>query len=161
MCDRYFTYFVSPIGIIEVISSDIKLIKCNFSKKEIKPRNNKQPLILKETLRQLDEYFNGKRTNFELKLDLDGTDFQKNVWKELQQIPFGQTITYKELAEKIGNKKAARAVGNANAKNPISIIIPCHRVIGSKGDLRNYGGGIERKKWLIDFEKNLNYKVKS
>ncbi|NHK30644.1 MAG: methylated-DNA--[protein]-cysteine S-methyltransferase [Asgard group archaeon] len=153
MNEIFFTYFDSPIGLIELISTENSLIKCNFLKKEQKPQSEKLPLILKEALQQLDEYFKGKRLKFELKFDLVGTDFQKKVWKELQRIPFGQTITYKKLAEKTGNKMAARAVGNANAKNPISIIIPCHRVIGSKGDLRNYGGGIDRKKWLIDFEK--------
>lgn len=152
MNEFFYACLNSPIGLVELLSTETSLIKCSFCVKEVKIQKEKALPFMKEVMQQLDEYFLGKSIKFKLKLDLRGTDFQKKVWNELQQIPFGQTITYKELAEKIGNKKAIRAVGNANAKNPISIIIPCHRVIGSNGDLRNYGGGIEKKKWLIDFE---------
>ncbi|AHM55964.1 methylated-DNA--protein-cysteine methyltransferase Ogt [Peptoclostridium acidaminophilum DSM 3953] len=108
--------------------------------------------LLKETAKQLKEYLEGERKNFELLLCSEGTKFQKKVWEALESIPYGETRTYKQIAEQIGNPKACRAVGMANNKNPISIIIPCHRVIGSNGRLVGYGGGIEMKKKLIDIE---------
>ena len=107
-------------------------------------------------IKQLDEYFNRKRTVFDLPLDLQGTEFQLRVWNELLKIPFDRTITYKELALKLGNLKAIRAVGTANGANPVSIIIPCHRVIGSDGSLTGYAGGLWRKKWLLEFESSTS-----
>lgn len=101
---------------------------------------------------QLDEYFKGKRTAFDLNLVLTGTPFQKQVWKALMDIPFGKTRSYKEQATAIGKPSAVRAVANANGDNLISIVIPCHRVIGSNGSLTGYGGGLDRKKWLLDLE---------
>jgi methylated-DNA-[protein]-cysteine S-methyltransferase len=101
---------------------------------------------------QLDEYFQKKRQVFELPLDLQGTEFQKRTWNELLKIPFGKTLSYKELSLKLGDLKAIRAVGAANGANPVSIIVPCHRVIGSDGSLTGYAGGLWRKKWLLDFE---------
>lgn len=102
---------------------------------------------------QLDEYFAGKRTEFELPLAMAGTEFQRTVWTELRRIPYGETISYGQLAEAIGRPSASRAVGLANGRNPIGIIVPCHRVVGSTGDLTGYGGGIERKRALLEFEK--------
>lgn len=102
---------------------------------------------------QLQEYFQGKRTSFDVNLVLTGTPFQKEVWKELMNIPFGETRSYKEQATAIGKPAAVRAVANANGDNLISIVIPCHRVIGSNGSLTGYGGGLENKKWLLDLEK--------
>jgi AraC family transcriptional regulator of adaptative response/methylated-DNA-[protein]-cysteine methyltransferase len=102
---------------------------------------------------ELQEYFDGNRKNFTGPLHTLGTDFQKSVWKTLQDIPFGQTCSYKQQAIALGNPKAIRAVASANGSNPISIIIPCHRVIGSDGSLTGYGGGLHRKKWLLDYEK--------
>jgi methylated-DNA-[protein]-cysteine S-methyltransferase len=105
---------------------------------------------------QLNEYFAGRRKTFELVLDreaLGGTPFQRLVWQELERIPYGSTISYGELARRIGNPAAVRAVGLANGRNPLSIIIPCHRVIGANGTLTGYGGGLERKRWLLDFER--------
>ena len=151
MNEVFHAYYKSPIGFIEVISTKTSIVACNFVK-EMKATSKKSPEILIETLEQLDKYFKGQLVGFDFELDLQGTDFQLKVWNELQKIPFGKTITYKELAQRIGNKKAIRAVGSANGKNPISIIVPCHRVIGSNGGLRGYGGGIEKKKWLLDFE---------
>lgn len=108
-----------------------------------------------ETLKkQMSEYFKGERKEFDVPLDLVGTEFQKQVWLSLTQIPYGQTTTYARQAELIGKPKAVRAVANANGKNKISIILPCHRVIGSNGTLTGYGGGIERKKWLLELERN-------
>ena len=109
-----------------------------------------------DTLRkQLDEYFKGKRRNFDIPLDLVGTEFQKRAWLALLKIPYGSTTTYAKQAELLGKPSAVRAVANANGKNKISIILPCHRVIGTNGSLTGYGGGIERKKKLLEFEKRI------
>lgn len=111
--------------------------------------------IIKEAARQLQEYLDGNRTSFELPLNPQGTEFQKNVWKALCQIPYGETRSYKQVAEAIGNPKAPRAVGMANNKNPIMIIIPCHRVIGSNGSLIGYAGGLHIKERLLALEKGI------
>ncbi len=103
---------------------------------------------------QLDAYFRGDRRNFNVPLRLEGTDFQRRVWTELQRIPYGETISYGELAARVGNPNASRAVGLANGRNPVSIIVPCHRVIGADGSLTGYGGGLERKTWLLALEAN-------
>jgi methylated-DNA-[protein]-cysteine S-methyltransferase len=108
------------------------------------------PLSL--AIRQLNEYFAGQRREFDLPMRLDGTDFQKRVWRELTEIPYGVTWSYGELASRVGNARASRAVGLANGSNPLSIFVPCHRVIGSNGSLTGYGGGMERKKWLLAHE---------
>ncbi|MEG9327400.1 methylated-DNA--[protein]-cysteine S-methyltransferase [Salinimicrobium catena] len=110
------------------------------------------PSPLQEAVKQLQEYFVGKRTNFELKLNPEGTDFQKQIWQELQEIPFGKTTSYLELSKKYGDPKAIRAVAAANGKNPLWIVVPCHRVIGSDGSLTGYAGGLWRKKWLLEHE---------
>ncbi|WP_294404762.1 methylated-DNA--[protein]-cysteine S-methyltransferase [uncultured Clostridium sp.] len=110
--------------------------------------------LIKNAYNQLQEYFSGKRKSFDLPLAPKGTDFQKKVWKALQEIPYGSTCSYKDIAVKIGNKNSCRAVGNANNKNPIFIVIPCHRVIGANGSLVGYGGGLDLKKKLLDLEKN-------
>lgn len=102
---------------------------------------------------QLSEYFAGKRREFELPVRLAGTPFQQHVWRELVRIPFGETISYGELARRVGNPAASRAVGSANGRNPVSIIVPCHRVIGANQKLTGYGGGIERKQWLLNWER--------
>ena len=109
-----------------------------------------------EARRQLGEYFAGTRTSFELPLALEGTPFQRRVWSALLAIPFGETITYRELARRIGAPNGSRAVGGANARNPISIVVPCHRVIGSDGSLTGYAGGEDRKRWLIDLERRVS-----
>ena len=101
---------------------------------------------------QLEEYFAGRRTRFDLPLDLQGTPFQRRVWSALLAIPYGETLTYGELARRIGRPAAARAVGHANGSNPISVIVPCHRLIGANGTLVDYGGGIERKRFLLSLE---------
>ena len=108
----------------------------------------KETALIKQTYTQLEEYFKSERQTFDIRLSAQGTDFQKTVWKELQKIPYGKTATYKDIAKNIGNKNASRAVGMANNKNPIAIIIPCHRVIGSNGNLTGYAGGINIKKYL-------------
>ena len=110
------------------------------------------PSSLKTCVDQLKEYFNGNRTAFDLKLNPKGTDFQKEVWKELLKIPFGKTVSYLDLTKNLGNVKAIRAVASANGKNPLWIVVPCHRVIGSDGSLTGYAGGLHRKQWLLDHE---------
>lgn len=115
---------------------------------------NKENKIIRQTIKQLDEYFRGKRKKFELPLNPKGTEFQKKVWLQLMKIPYGKTATYKDIATLIGNTNASRAVGNANNKNPIAIIIPCHRVIGSNNKLTGYAGGLDKKEKLLNLEKN-------
>ncbi len=110
------------------------------------------PEILEEAAYQLQEYFEGKRTVFDLELNPKGTDFQKRVWEALIQIPYGKTVSYLDLSKTLGDVKAIRAVAAANGKNPLWIVVPCHRVIGSDGSLTGYAGGLHRKKWLLDHE---------
>ncbi len=110
------------------------------------------PEILQDCVCQLQEYFNGERERFHLKLNPQGTAFQKKVWEQLQIISFGKTVSYLELSKQLGDVKAIRAVANANGKNPLWIIVPCHRVIGSDGSLTGYAGGLHRKQWLLDHE---------
>lgn len=110
------------------------------------------PETLEDCVRQLNEYFEGERIQFDLKLNPEGTAFQQKVWTALQNIPYGKTISYLELAQQLGDAKAIRAVANANGKNPLWIIVPCHRVIGSDGSLTGYAGGLYRKQWLLEHE---------
>ncbi|MBT8282242.1 MAG: methylated-DNA--[protein]-cysteine S-methyltransferase [Muriicola sp.] len=114
--------------------------------------NTDHPEVLEDAIYQLQEYFNGSRKQFDLPLNPQGTEFQKKVWQELSRIPYGKTISYMDLSKKLGDPKAIRAAASANGKNPIWIIIPCHRVIGSNGDLVGYAGGLDRKKWLLNHE---------
>jgi methylated-DNA-[protein]-cysteine S-methyltransferase len=109
--------------------------------------------LFTEARRQVRAYFDGTRTSFDLPLSAEGTPFQQRVWEALRAIPFGQTITYAELARRVGAPNGSRAVGGANARNPISIVVPCHRVIGSDGSLTGYAGGEARKRWLLDLER--------
>lgn len=113
--------------------------------------------VLTKTANQLDEYFAGKRKVFDLRLDMTGSEFQKNVWSHLVKIPYGKTISYKNLAQNCGNMQASRAVGNANGKNPLCIIVPCHRVIASDGSLGGFSGGLHIKKALLELEKKFNF----
>ncbi len=112
--------------------------------------------IIKETVKQLDEYFALKRKVFDIPLNIKGTNFQKQVWKELLKIPYGEIRTYKDIATSLGNPNSSRAVGNANNKNPIIIVIPCHRVIGRNGNLRGYAPGVDKKEILLKLEKAFN-----
>ena len=110
------------------------------------------PEVLEDVIYQLNEFFSGERQSFSLRLQPEGTEFQKKVWEELQNIPYGQTLSYLELSKRLGDVKAIRAVAAANGKNPLWVIIPCHRVIGSDGSLTGYAGGLWRKKWLLEHE---------
>lgn len=147
-------YYKSPIGILEVKGSQQGILSIYFVDKT-DSNFTEIPDCLKSCIHQLDEYFLGSRKIFDVKLQLQGTDFQKKVWKELCNIPFGKTRSYLEQSNKLGNTKAIRAVANANGKNPISIIVPCHRVIGSNGSLTGYAGEIWRKKWLLEHESDF------
>ena len=112
----------------------------------------KIPKSLQEAVSQLTEYFEGKRTGFSFRINPKGTDFQQKVWQELLNIPFGKTMSYLDLSKKLGDVKAIRAVASANGKNPLWIVVPCHRVIGTDGSLTGYAGGLWRKKWLLEHE---------
>jgi len=149
----YYGYYNSPIGILEIVTSDYALISAMFV--ENMKESTGEPKIMMEVINQFNEYFKGKRKDFDIKCEMQGTQFQKRVWTALLEIPYGSTMSYKEMAIKIGNEKLSRAVGNANGKNIISIIIPCHRVIGSDKNLKGYAGGINRKQWLLEYENKL------
>lgn len=145
----------SPVGKIEIIEENEKIIELNIYNEKENNIIEKDTKLLLETQKQLKEYFEGKRTKFEIPLNPKGTEFMKKVWKELIKIPYGEVRTYKEIAEKVGNSKASRAVGMANNKNPIPIIIPCHRVIGSNNKLVGYALGLDMKKYLLDLERKV------
>lgn len=140
----------SPLGItkIEGDKNGISVISL-LSEGEV---SVEIPLELKDAVTQLQDYFEGKRTDFNFKLNPKGTDFQQKVWQELLKIPFGKTMSYMDLSKKLGDVKAIRAVASANGKNPLWIVVPCHRVIGTDGSLTGYAGGLWRKKWLLEHE---------
>ena len=154
----------SPLGITKIVGDEngISLICFASSSKALVSiledceLSTTIPNLLEEPVKQLNEYFEGKRTDFTFKLNPKGTDFQQKVWKGLLEIPFGKTISYLDLSKKLGDVKAIRAVASANGKNPIWIVIPCHRVIGTDGSLTGYAGGLWRKKWLLELENPTN-----
>lgn len=149
--ENFVVYLESPLGILELTSTETEIISLYFNK--TKGENSAIiPEVLQNAIKQLNEYFEGKRQVFDLKLAPKGTEFQRKVWSELLNIPYGTTISYIELANRLNNPKAVRAVGTANGSNPISIFIPCHRVIGSNGKLIGYGGGLPNKQLLLELE---------
>jgi methylated-DNA-[protein]-cysteine S-methyltransferase len=150
MGNHYRLYYDSPIGIIELSATEKGL--CGLYFRDKKSSSENESPILKKAIEQLDGYFNGNRKEFDLPLDIQGTDFQKKVWEQLLLIPFGTKKTYLDIAQNLGDRNSLRAVGNANGKNKTSIIIPCHRVIGTNGELTGFGGGLWRKQWLLDHE---------
>jgi methylated-DNA-[protein]-cysteine S-methyltransferase len=156
----YITEFPSPIGLIQLRGTDRALTGVFMEKHRHEPARPEDaiqdPAPLREAQRELEEYFAGERRDFSIPLAATGTPFQMQVWEALRAIPYGETISYGELARRIGNPKAVRAVGLANGRNPISIIVPCHRVIGANGTLTGYGGGLERKRFLLAFERGEN-----
>ena len=156
MQHRAHTVVDSPVGPLTLVATDGGLAGLYMVEHRHRPPietfGDLDPEPFAAVAAQLEEYFEGRRTDFDLPLAYGGTPFQRAVWAALREIPYGQTISYAELAERIGRPTASRAVGLANGKNPISIIVPCHRVIGSGGDLTGYGGGLERKRHLLDFE---------
>lgn len=146
----------SPLGKIEINGDDSGIVSVIFLDTDEVDISETIPLQLTEAVNQLKEYFEGERQQFTLKLSSNGTEFQKRVWQELQKIPFGKTVSYQQIASQLGDPKVIRAAASANGKNPIPIIIPCHRVIGSDGSLTGYSGGLERKKWLLELENPSN-----
>lgn len=144
-------YYKTPIGIAKIIGDENGICAVTVLDETIEIIEE-TPSCLKDCVQQLDEYFKGNRTTFNLKLNPKGTDFQQKVWNELLQVPYGKTRTYLEQTKRLGDVKAIRAVASANGKNPLWIIIPCHRIIGSNGSLTGYAGGIWRKKWLLEHE---------
>lgn len=153
---RQHTVIGSPYGTLTLVATDGVLAGLYMTDQRHRPpeetfgESDSGPFD--ETIRQLDAYFEGELREFDLPLYLDGTPFQRTVWAELQQIPYGETRSYGELAEILGKPGASRAVGLANGKNPVGIIVPCHRVIGASGSLTGYGGGLDRKQRLLAFE---------
>ncbi|OBQ55007.1 methylated-DNA--[protein]-cysteine S-methyltransferase [Tamlana sp. s12] len=141
----------TPLGYAKICGDENGINSVSISNSEAK-ETEIIPHVLKDCTRQLQEYFNGERQRFQLPLNPEGTDFQKKVWKYLEQIPFGKSLSYLELSKQMDQPKAIRAVANANAKNPLWIIVPCHRVIGSGGSLTGYAGGLHRKQWLLNHE---------
>ncbi len=144
--------YKSPVGWLEIVEENDCLVEVRFLDDESISISQNPKGILKDAIQQLGEYFSGSRTEFKLPLSPKGTDFQKKVWDELQNIEFGKTVSYMDIAKRLGDPKVIRAAGTANGKNPIAVIIPCHRVIGSDGSLTGYSGGLKRKQWLLEHE---------
>jgi len=156
-----YTALPSPVGTLKLVASDQGLVAILWENDT--PRRVPLPHaekaddhpVLNEAARQLGEYFSGERRVFDLPLDFHGTAFQKDVWAELLRVPFGETRSYAQIAESIGRPTASRAVGAANGRNPISIVAPCHRIIGTNGGLTGFAGGLEAKTWLLTLEGSL------
>lgn len=152
-------YYQSPIGILRIEIAETFVREIYFMDKENKVKDNSESIfsnkdskVLQKCIQQLDEYFEGHRKNFDFPFQQSGTGFQQSVWNELLNIPYGRTINYLQLSQRIGNEKAIRAVGTANGRNNLPIVVPCHRVIGTNGSLTGYGGGLWRKQWLLEHE---------
>ena len=150
----------SPCGQLTLVATDGRLSGVYMEQQRHRPLEETfgepEPSHFTAVIEQLDRYFAGELTSFDLPLTFHGTEFQQRVWHALCSVPYGETVTYGQLAEELGQPTASRAVGLANGKNPISIIVPCHRVVGANGDLTGYGGGIERKQFLLDFERKVS-----
>ena len=153
-----YKYFASPVGKLKLVASETGLIAIlweNDTPRRVPLTDLVEDVhqeILVETGRQLSEYFAGKRDTFSIPLDMRGTAFQKNVWEALQTIPFGKTLSYGQIAKQLGRPTASRAVGAANGRNPLSIVVPCHRVVGASGKLTGFAGGLEAKALLLQLE---------
>ncbi|MFE4074932.1 methylated-DNA--[protein]-cysteine S-methyltransferase [Peribacillus sp. YIM B13477] len=158
MSELYKLDYESPIGVIEISGTNDAISSIMFAERDIKINIMQEhtPQVLAECFSQLDEYFKGERREFTFPYTLEGTIFQKNVWNVLTGILYANTGSYKDIAVSIGNEKAIRAVGSANGRNKLSIVIPCHRIIGSNGKLTGYAGGLWRKEWLLQHERNFN-----
>lgn len=163
--EYYYKEIASPVGRLKIVASDNGLAAIlweddnpNRVRVRIYTESNTHPVLI-ATERELMEYFEGKRTSFSITLDPIGTEFQKEVWKALSTIPYGETRSYRDIANQIGNVKAVRAVGAANGRNPISIVVPCHRVIGTSGELTGFAGGLEAKARLLSLEGVKNRKT--
>jgi methylated-DNA-[protein]-cysteine S-methyltransferase len=161
--ELFTTYYHSPVGILKISATETFVAEVSFFDKveKTEPRKRNMPPLLIQTIEQLIQYFNGERRQFDLVINQEGTAFQKQIWNGLMEIPFGRTYSYIELARRTGDPKATRAVANANGKNNVAIIVPCHRVIGANRDLVGYGGGLWRKKWLLEHEAKIAYGVQT
>jgi len=148
------TYYQSPLGIIRIKGTDQYISEVHFMDDDEEPSSQSEQLspLLIQCVEELIQYFNGQRRQFEIPVSQNGSDFQRRVWNELTSIGFGKTISYLELARRLGDPKVIRAAGAANGKNNIAIIVPCHRVIGSNQQMIGYGAGVWRKKWLLQHE---------
>ena len=148
-------YYNTKIGRIGIEENGVAITKLDFINKDMEEEiiEENETVLLKEAINELNEYLDGNRSSFDLPLEPKGTEFQKKVWNALKEIPYGETRSYGEIAKIIGNEKAARAVGMANNKNPIAIIVPCHRVIGANGKLVGYAGGLDLKEKLLQLER--------
>jgi methylated-DNA-[protein]-cysteine S-methyltransferase len=158
MAETFTARLESPIGWLEIQADRRQILSVNFIESpaavgRCDGEESGRPEVLEACLGQLGEYFRGRRSSFSLPLNLEGTGFQRRVWTALLRVPYGKTTTYRDLAEAAGNRRATRAVGGANHRNPISIIVPCHRVVGCDGRLTGYGGGLWRKEWLLCHER--------
>jgi len=145
-------FIQTPLGITAIKGDSAGIVSVSVLKEDTVKLSAYTPPQLIDAVKQLQEYFSGTRQTFQLQLNLKGTDFQKSVWQELLNIPYGKTISYLELSRRLGDVKAIRAVAAANGQNPFWIVVPCHRVIGSDGSLTGYAGGLWRKKWLLEHE---------
>jgi len=147
--DLYRDHFESPLGLLEIVANKSAIKSIHFVEQAGSVNQNK---LTTDAIRQLTDYFKGELKEFDLPLGAEGTDFQQKVWSALRSIPHGQTCSYGDIAKRIGNPKGMRAVGLANGKNPLTIVVPCHRVIGANGKLTGYASGTERKAWLLNHE---------
>ncbi|WP_232359898.1 methylated-DNA--[protein]-cysteine S-methyltransferase [Paraneptunicella aestuarii] len=148
------TYLSTELGLVKITGNEAAITHIDFVANKDFPET--ETVVLKQAKAQLQEYFDGSRTEFDLPLSPKGTAFQQKVWEQLQTIPFGKTVSYQDIAKGIGNPRGTQAVGGANGKNPIAIVIPCHRVIGKNGTLTGYAGGLDKKAWLLALEQKHN-----
>lgn len=144
-------YYSSPVGILR-ITADEKVLRSISYVEEVLDDETPLTALLTRCINQFDEYFSGQRTDFDLPLHIEGTSFQQHAWESLKKIPYAETRSYAQQAQSIGSPKAVRAIGQANNRNPLSIVIPCHRVISSSGTLTGYAGGLDKKQWLLEHE---------
>lgn len=163
MPELYYTYYESPIGLLKIAGTDTYISELEFVK-EGEPILHGEPGIsdvMHNCTEQLIEYFNGMRTSFDVPIVQSGTEFQNRVWNELLEIKYGRTISYMDLAKRLGDPKCIRAAAASNGKNKIAIIVPCHRVIGTDRSLTGYAGGLPRKKWLLGHEFKIAHGVQT
>ncbi len=163
MAETFTTYYHSPIGLLKISGTADFISEVSFqdATQQIESDGNDLPPMLIQCVEQLIQYFNGERRVFDFPMNQSGTSFQQETWNLLMTIPYGKTISYLQLAIKTGDPKATRAVANANGKNNIAIVVPCHRVIGANKELTGYAGGLWRKKWLLEHEMKVAYGVQT
>ena len=149
----FYYFYKTPIGRLQIFADSKYITGISFFEKKVQDAIEEETPLIKRMYLELEEYFTGKRKSFDVPVSPNGTFFQQSVWKALQAIPYGETRSYKQIAEMIGKPTACRAVGMANNRNPIPIIIPCHRVVGTNGDLTGYAGGLDIKRKLLEIEK--------